>query len=92
MPFPNEHSCRVKDPEAFQRGSFRRKNIDNGVDLILGKLKGETTMTKQAYRFKKSVFTQAEAREWCKKNKVTCVRFEPAVKSLTDTFFENLKL
>lgn len=92
MPFPNEHSCRVKDPADFQKGSFRRKNIDNGIDLILGRLQGETTMTKQAYRFKKSVYTQAEAKEWLKKNKITCTRFEPAAKCLTETFFENLKL
>ena len=92
MPFPNEHSCRVRDPADFQKGSFRRKNIDNGVDLILGRLQGETTMTKQAYRFKKSIYTEAEAREWCKKHKITCIRFEPASKALFETFFENLRL
>jgi len=92
MPYPGEHACRVRDPADFQKGSFRRKTIDNGVDLILGRLQGEETMTKQAYRFKKDVFTQAEAKEWLKRNKITCIRFEPAAKCLTETFFENLKL
>ena len=92
MPYENEHSCPVNDPAKFQKGSFRRKNIDHGVDLILGRLKDQTTMTKQSYRFKKDVYTQAEAKEWLKKNKITCIRFEPAAKSLSETFFENLKL
>jgi len=92
MPFLNEHSCRVRDPAAFQAGSFRRKNIANGIDIILGKLQGEQTMTKQAYRFKKDVYTQAEAREWLKKNKITCIRFEPAAKMLLEAFIEKLKV
>jgi len=91
MPYPSEHSCPVNDPSKFEKGSFRRKNIDHGIDLILGRLKGETTMTKQAYRFKKDVYTQAEAKEWLKKHKITCIKFEPASKSLEETFFENLK-
>jgi hypothetical protein len=92
MPYENEHSARVRDPGDFEPGSFRRKNITRGVDLILGRLKGKTTMTAQAYRFDKSVFTVAEAKEWLKEHKVEYISFEPASKSLIQEFFEKLKL
>ena len=92
MPYPNEHSARVRDPGDFQPDSFRRKTIANGVDIILGRLKGESTMTTQAYRFNKTVFTAAEAKEWLKDHKVEYISFEPASKSLMDTFIEKLRL
>lgn len=91
MPYPNEHACRVRQPEDFQAGSFRRKNIAHGIDMILGKLKGQDTMTTQAYRFDKTVFTESEAKEWLKRNEVKCIMFETA-KMLVDTFIENLSI
>ena len=77
-PYPNEHSCRVKEPSLFDPKSFRRKNIADGIDIILGKLKGKTTMTTQAYRFKKDKFTIAQAKKWLKDHDVKCIKFEPA--------------
>lgn len=92
MPYPNEHSARVRDPGAFEKGSFRRKNIAHGVDVILGRLKGQTTMSVQAYRFDKTIFTVAEAKDWLKRNKVDFISFEPASegKSLLEEFFIQL--
>jgi hypothetical protein len=92
MPYPNEHSARVRDPGDFQPDSFRRKNITRGVDIIMGRLKGETTMTAQAYRFDKTVFTVAEAKAWLKKNDIEYISFEPASKSLMESFFEKLNM
>ena len=60
MPFQNEHSARLRAPGAFQADSFRRKSATTGISLILGRLKGETTMTTQAVRFDKSRYTQAD--------------------------------
>ena len=92
MPYQNEHSARVRDPGDFQPDSFRRKNIARGVDIIMGRLKGETTMTAQAYRFDKTVFTVSEAKAWLKKNNIHYISFEPAQKSLIEEFIEKLNL
>lgn len=90
-PYPSEHACRVRDPDDFQKNSFRSKDIDHGVRMILGKLDDETTMTRQAYRFDKNVFTASEARDWLKKHKIKCIAFEQAKAELIDTFLEKLK-
>jgi len=44
----------------------------------MGWLKGQTTMTVQAYRFPKDKFTPAQARAWLSDNDVTDYTFEPA--------------
>ena len=81
MPYPNQHSARVIDPGKFDSKSFRTKNITKGVDIIIGKLKGETSMTTQTYRFHTDQFTSAEAKAWLKKNKVEYLSFDPATKT-----------
>jgi hypothetical protein len=64
MPYPNEHSCRLKDPGSFQKDSFRR--IKRGkLSIIIGKLTGKTTTTAQAYRYPKTSWTEAEAKKQC---------------------------
>ena len=78
MPYPTEHSARVKDPGAFEADSMRSKEIAPGVRIIIGHLKGETTMTTQAYRFDKEKFTPEEAKKWLKDNDVDYISFEPA--------------
>jgi len=68
-PFPSEHSCRLRDPDDFNPDSFRRatrKHEDKEYSVIMGKIKGDTTMTEQAYRYKKEVWTAAEAKTHCK--------------------------
>ena len=79
-PFPNEHAARVKDPSEFEQDTFRRKNIANGVDIIIGKLKGSDKTEVQTYRFDKKVFTEEQAKEWLKEHKAGNKMFEPAVK------------
>lgn len=91
MPFPNEHSARIRNSDDFQKGHWARKNIRNGIDIITGWLKGQTTMTTQSYRFKTDVFTAEEAKKWLKEHKINYIKFEPAEKSLSKVFFENLK-
>lgn len=79
MPYPNEHAARVRDPDDFETGSMRSKDLKDGVRIILGKLKGETAMTVQAYRFDKTKFTPEQAKKWLKDNDVKSISFEPAV-------------
>jgi hypothetical protein len=78
MPFPNEHAARVRIPGDFQPDSFKRKEIKPGIDIIIGRLKGEDTMTTQAYRFDKTKFTVEEAKKWLKDNDIKVILFEPA--------------
>ncbi len=71
-PLPNEHACRLKDPGGFQDDSFRRTIRTSGgkkYSIIMGKLKGQTTMTEQAYRYAKTVWEASEARKHCKDHK-----------------------
>ena len=79
MPYPNEHAARVRDPGDFRPDSFRNKAIGSeGVRIIMGKLKGESKMIVQAYRFPKDKFTVAQAKKWLKDNDVKYISFEPA--------------
>lgn len=80
MPYPNEHAARIISPDRFEQDSFRRKKIADGIDIIIGKLKGETTMTTQAYRFDSNKFTASEARKWLKDHKIDYISFEEAAK------------
>ena len=84
MPMLNEHSFRVRNPDSFQSDSFRRKNISKGIDVIMGKLKNETTMTVQAYRFDKEMFTPAECKKWMKDHDIEYMSFESAQKAEID--------
>ena len=78
MPFPNEHAGRMKAPGGFKPDSFRRKKIAPGVSMIMGRKKGETTMTAQSVRFDKDKFTAAEARKWLADHDMKPISFEAA--------------
>ena len=78
MSYPNEHAARVVSPEKFEKDSFRRINIAPGIDIIVGHLKGETTMTAQTYRFDAKKYTPEQAKEWLKKHDIKPIEFEPA--------------
>ncbi len=79
MPYPNEHACRLRDPGDFEEDSFRRSSRESDgkrYDVIMGRLTGEDTMTEQAYRYPKDVWTAAEARAHCTEH--DGISFEPA--------------
>jgi HK97 family phage prohead protease len=68
-PYPNEHACRLRDPGDFQDDSFRRTTREHEgkkYSVIMGKLKGEDTMTEQAYRYNIDSWTATEAKKHCK--------------------------
>lgn len=76
MPYPNEYAARIKNPGLFEKDSFRRKTIKPGIDIIIGRLKGESSMSTQAYRFDKKKFTAQTAKAWLSKNKIPYISFE----------------
>lgn len=81
-PFANEHACRLRDPDDFKPDSFRRTTREHDgkeYAVIMGKLKGETAMTEQAYRYPKDEWSEAEARAHCKDHDGGL--FEPASKA-----------
>ncbi len=83
-PYPNEHACRLRPPGDFQKETFRRvsrKHDGKEYDVIIGKLKGETTMSEQAYRYPKGTWDVEEARSHCKAHDGT---FEAAKKGKAD--------
>ncbi len=68
MPYPNEHACRLRSPGQFQENSFRRMTREHDgkeYSVIMGKLKGEDSMTEQAYRHDKDKWTAEQARNHC---------------------------
>lgn len=73
-PYPNEHSCRMKDPAGFQERSFRRLKRGR-LHLIIGRPEGQRTTTLQAFRYPKSKWSVAEARAHCREQGG---QFEPA--------------
>jgi hypothetical protein len=83
-PYPNEHACRLREPGEFQADTFRRMQREHEgkkFSVIMGRLKGEDTMTEQAYRYADDVWTAAEARAHCKTHEG---RFEAATGKSAD--------
>jgi len=74
MPYPNEYSCRLRNPDDFQKDSYVRtkrksKTYNKTYSVIQGRLKGEDTLTDQAYRYPKKTWSASEARSHCKAHK-----------------------
>jgi hypothetical protein len=68
-PYPNEHSCRLRDPETLDIvGSGERKHNGKTYRVIYGKPKGEKEAgsVEQAYRYPVETWSEAEARSHCK--------------------------
>ncbi len=87
-PYPNEHACRLVNPADFESGSFRstkRKHDGKEYRVIMGKKKGETSMTEQSYRYGKDVWDKAAAKTHCGNHGGS---FEPATSAVDDTEIE----
>jgi HK97 family phage major capsid protein/HK97 family phage prohead protease len=79
MPWPNFHSCRLRNPDDFKKDSFRyvdREHEGKKYSVVMGKLKNETTMTEQSYRYPKESWTASEAKSHCDDH--DGILFEPA--------------
>jgi hypothetical protein len=85
MPYPQEHACRLRSPKDFQPDSFRRVTREHKgkeYSIIMGRLKGQTTMTEQTYRYDKTKWTEDQAKAHCKEHEGT---FEPALRTAAET-------
>jgi len=66
MPFENLHACRIRDPEDFDKDSFRASTQDadgKPIQLIVGRLIGESGTTLQSFRYPKDSWSVAQARK-----------------------------
>lgn len=71
-PYPNEHACRINEPDKYEK--FARKNCyvqvdDKCVDVIFGIKEGKSEI--QAYRYDKKTWTKSSAASHCKTHKGT---------------------
>jgi hypothetical protein len=79
-PYPNEHSCRLRDPETLDIvGSGTREHDGKTYRVIYGKPKGEKDAgsMEQAYRYPIETWTEDQARKHCQEHDGS---FEPATK------------
>ena len=66
MPFPNEHSCRLRDPEGLETvGSDERQHDDKTYRVIFGKPKDGNGSVEQAYRYPRESWGEEAARSHC---------------------------
>ena len=85
-PYPNEHSCRLKDPGKYETCRRTSRKHDGKEYFILTcRIKGGTKWEEQAFRYPKDTWGVAEARAHCKDHDGT---FEPASKSLEGVLSE----
>lgn len=88
MPYPNEHAARIAQPSEFIDGSFRRKVVERGISIVMGRKKAnQDEMVVQAYRFNTRYFTAAQSQDWLKDHNIEYINFEPA----TEKTEENAK-
>lgn len=89
MPFPNEHAARLKSPGQFDE--FRRTkgreavlpgaglvDVPSSMAIIWAKKEDDEEFQAQSLRFPIKSWTESEARDWLKDNKVKVLEFEPA--------------
>ena len=87
-PYENEHACRLKAPDQFER--FARKNCeqkhkDKCIDVIYGIKEGKSTI--QALRYKKDVWAASDAKAHCKSRNGS---FEAASKDSDNLHFDEI--
>jgi len=86
LPYPNEHACRLKDPDDFT--SFRRTSRSSDgkmYDIIWGIKDGKAE--EQAYRYPKTIWSVEQAKSHCTGH--NGILFEPA-KNPSLTIWENV--
>jgi len=72
-PYPNEHACRLVDPDKFRKGKNDwgvqyRKHDGKEYRVIRGKLKKDGKWADQAFRYKKDVWGASEAQKHCREH------------------------
>ena len=89
MPYPNEHSCRLRNPDDFKEKPWARVTRNHegkNYDVIRGRLKENDEWADQAFRYPKDTWTVSEARKHCKDH--DGISFEPAEGDESSTLAE----
>ena len=102
MPYPNEHSARLKKPGDFDPKSFRRTNggtiygtkkVPKTISIIWAKLKRKNKPKDppipQALRFPTKSWTVQKSKKWLKDNNIKYLIFEPAKKKEKQSMSDN---
>ena len=73
MPYPNEYSCRLHDPDGYKdpwaRVKRKSKSKRKTYSVIRGTSKASGKMEDQAYRYPKKTWSASEAKSHCKAHK-----------------------
>ncbi|MCK5343078.1 MAG: S49 family peptidase, partial [Candidatus Heimdallarchaeota archaeon] len=73
MPYPNEFSCRLKDPNGFKdpwaRVKRKSKSMGKMYSVVRGTSKTTNKFEDQSYRYPKKTWTSADAGKHCKAHK-----------------------
>jgi hypothetical protein len=79
MPYPGEHSARIRDPDQYPKDGIRRQNnkFGRGIHVIFG-IRADGKSEVQAIRFDSTLFTVAEAKKWLQDHDYHPILFEPA--------------
>lgn len=90
MPYPNEHSARLMDPNADHKrvrrssgsgdGLVQGVKVPESIDIIwyITEKDGKEIPQAQALRFPVKDWTEKDARDWLKSNKIDYIKFEAA--------------
>ena len=87
----NTIRIRVRNPKDFQEGSFRTINIgdkDNGIQAVIGLLKGKTTTTIQSYIFDKKKWTAKRAQDWVKEHGKKALSLTRLISQVREAFYK----
>jgi hypothetical protein len=70
MPYPNYHSCRVREPNLFKKDSFRTLHTKTkGLSIIVATLKKTGKTIVQSYRYNKKEWDKDRAQKHCNNKK-----------------------
>lgn len=76
MPLPNEHACRLMDPDEVKTVGSKYRNSDGKrYRILFGKPKDGGESVEQSYRYNKEIWNEGEAKKHCKDHDG---KFEPA--------------
>lgn len=88
MPYPNEHSARLKSPDMShirvrrtKGGKLYGKKVPATIGIIwyITKKNGKEIPIAQSLRFPIKSWTVAKAKKWLKDNEIKYIKFEAAV-------------
>jgi len=78
VPFPNEHSARLKSPTLFSGCRRNNDRFGTGIHAIFCKRKSSGKWELQAIRFSKKRYSSKKARQWLKEHDYKKFTFEAA--------------